>query len=100
MTEYLGPAERGALFALLDLEDREQREMEREAEREEREAAEREDRELTEWFDRIEAVAHAAIIAAGFYRHKRGEWRRRRDVRDEHATGGVGGRAPHDGGRG
>ncbi|WP_145268750.1 hypothetical protein [Tautonia plasticadhaerens] len=99
VTEYFGQGERGARFALLDMEDREERQIEREEELEEREAAERQERELSEWFDRVEAVAHAALIAAGFHRHKRGEWRRRRDVPDEHATGGVGSRAPHDPGR-
>lgn len=79
VSEYLGAAERGGLFASLDTTDRTRRFLIRASEREERELAEREERELAEWFGRVEAVADAAIIAAGFHRHKRGEWRRRRD---------------------
>ncbi|WP_169973115.1 hypothetical protein [Tautonia rosea] len=88
-TEYVGSGQAAELIATLDLSDREERQAEREAERAEREAAEREERELADWFGRVEAVAEAALIAAGFHRHNRGEWRRRRDGQDEHTPGQI-----------
>ena len=38
---------------------------------------EAEDRAVATMFDRIEDLAAAALVAAGFHRHKR-QWRRRR----------------------
>ena len=53
---------------------------EREAEFEEKRAREEydaEDRAVSDWFDDVQAVADAAMIAAGFHKHKR-QWRRKR----------------------
>lgn len=36
------------------------------------------ERELREWFERIESVANAAMVAAGYRKHHRSEWRKRR----------------------
>ena len=47
---------------------------ERRAEREESDA---EEKAVSEWFDGVQAVADAAMIAAGFHKHK-GQWRRKR----------------------
>ena len=98
-TEYLGPAGQAELFTYLDAEDKEQREAERERERAEREAIEREESELAGWFGRVEAIAQAALNAAGYHQHKRGEWRKRRHVRNEKPTDEGAGRGPGDGGR-
>ena len=49
-----------------------------EAEKADRERMEAEERAISGWFDRVEDIARAALEAAGFHRHKRGEWRRRR----------------------
>ena len=81
-SKYLGSAESGALFAQLDSLDREEREVKRAEERAERERAEAEDRAVAEWFDQVEVLAQAALVAAGYHQHKRGEWRKRRERHD------------------
>lgn len=85
-TDYLGPAGHAELFSGLDAIDREEKEARREQERDERESVEREEAEVSAWFDRVEAVARAALDAAGYHQHKRGEWRRKRHGRDEQST--------------
>jgi hypothetical protein len=66
-------------FALLDAEDRAEREDKRAMERAELQEARAEERDIADWFERVQTLADAAMIAAGFQRHHRGEWRRRRD---------------------
>jgi hypothetical protein len=77
-TTYLGGGERGLVAELLDAEERAEQEAERESARVEREQAEAEERAVAEWFDGVQAVADAAMVAAGYHRHK-GQWRRRRE---------------------
>jgi hypothetical protein len=36
-----------------------------------------EERAVAEWFDGVQAVADAAMLAAGYHKHK-GQWRRKR----------------------
>jgi len=74
---YYGSGELASLIAILDAEAREEREAERRRHRAEREGSEEEERTIAEWFDEVQAVADAAMIAAGFHKH-RGQWRRRR----------------------
>jgi hypothetical protein len=74
---YFGAGESGLLISLLELEDRTEREAERDQRRVEREEYEAEEKAVAEWFDGIQAVADAAMIAAGFHKHK-GQWRRKR----------------------
>ena len=62
---------------MMDAEERAEREAEREAVRAEREEADAEEQVVSEWFDGVQAVADAAMIAAGFHKHK-GQWRRKR----------------------
>jgi hypothetical protein len=93
-SEYVGGGEAGHLFAQLIAIDRQEREAEREDRRAERERFEGEERAIAEWFDRVEAVADAAMLAAGFHKHH-GQWRRRRDGGGEQR--GDGG-DPRDGG--
>jgi hypothetical protein len=76
-TTYLGGGELGQLAELLDAEERAVREAEREAAQAESEQAEAEELAIAAWFDRVQAVADAAMVAAGFHKHK-GQWRRRR----------------------
>jgi hypothetical protein len=76
-TTYFGARESGLLISLLELEDRAEREAELEARRAEREESDAEDRAVSSWFDDVQAVADAAIVAAGFHKHK-GQWRRKR----------------------
>jgi hypothetical protein len=77
-SEYRGAGQIAELAASLDAVQRERREAERQAERAEREADERQEAAVAEWFDRIEALTRIAIEAAGYHRHRRGEWRRTR----------------------
>ncbi len=76
-TTYFGAGESGLLISLLGLEDRAEREAERDERRAEREENRAEEKAVAEWFDDVQAVADAAMIAAGFHKHK-GEWRRKR----------------------
>ena len=76
-TTYFGAGESGLLISLLELEDRAEREAEREQRQAEKEEFETEEKAVAEWFDDVQAVADAAMIAAGFHKHK-GQWRRKR----------------------
>ena len=76
--EYVGGGVLGELAARMDAEKRRRREEEAAAWREERERLEGLVGLLDEFCEDLEAVTRAALIAAGFRRHKRGEWRRRR----------------------
>ena len=64
-------------MAMLQAEDRQEREAAREAARAEREEADTDERAVSEWFDGVQAAADAAMVAAGFHRHK-GQLRRKR----------------------
>jgi hypothetical protein len=76
-TTYVGAGPLAQFTAMLDAEERAERQTEREAARAEREETEAEERAVTEWFDGVQATADAAMVAAGFHKHK-GQWRRRR----------------------
>jgi hypothetical protein len=73
-SEYRGSGDIAMLAALLDAEDQEQRDWER-AERERLETAER---TLCDYFNRVDDLARAALLASGFHQHKR-QWRKRRE---------------------
>jgi hypothetical protein len=70
------------LFALMDEEERAERDEQRAELRAEREALEADERILSEYFDLVEDLARCALYAAGYHRPKR-EWRRRRERRQE-----------------
>jgi hypothetical protein len=55
------------LTSLLELEDRAEREAEREKRRAEKGEFETEEKAVAEWFDDVLAVADAAMIAAGYH---------------------------------
>jgi hypothetical protein len=57
--------------------ERLERAADREELREQREECMAEETVVSEWFDGVQAVADAAMIAAGFHQHK-GQWRRKR----------------------
>ncbi len=76
--EYVGGGILGELAARMDAEERRRREEEAAAWREERERLEGLAGLLDEFYEDVETVTRAALIAAGFRRHKRGEWRKRR----------------------
>jgi hypothetical protein len=76
-TTYYGAGEAGLLFSTLDAETRAEREAVRKERKQEKEESDAEDRAVAGWFDDVQAVADAAMIAAGFHKHK-GQWRRKR----------------------
>jgi hypothetical protein len=74
---YFGAGESGTLMANMVAFERLERAADREQFREERQDSEAEETAVSEWFDGVQAVADAAMIAAGFHKHK-GQWRRKR----------------------
>ena len=78
--EYVGVGRVAELAAQLDAIERQQREAERAARRAERTKLDALDTLLDELNDLAELLARAALEAAGFHQHKRGEWRRRREA--------------------
>ena len=80
--EYIGGGEVGALVAQMDAIDRECRESERECWRLEKEEMEAFDASVAKVCQMADLIAKAAMVAAGFHRH-RGEWRRRRVQKEE-----------------
>lgn len=77
--EYVGGGVVGEIAALEDVQARREREEQAELDREERERVE----VLTEPIERLceeaETLARVALLAAGYRRHDRGEWRRKRE---------------------
>jgi hypothetical protein len=77
--EYVGGGLLGQIAARMDAEERRRREEEAAAWKEERERLEELAGLADELCEGVEVIAWAALLAAGFRRHKRGDWRRRRD---------------------
>ena len=81
--EYVGAGQVAQLVARLDALEREQREADRAAFRSMRAEVAALDNALNELHDLADLVARAALVAAGYRQHKRGEWRKRRVQSDE-----------------
>jgi hypothetical protein len=81
--EYVGAGIVGSMAARMDEEDRQLREAERQALRRRRAELDALDGPVSELCELAELVARAALAAAGFRQHKRGEWRRQRGGRQE-----------------
>ncbi len=79
--EYLGGGILGELAARMDAEERQRREEETAAWRVERERLEELASLVDELCEDIETITRSALLAAGFRRYKRGEWRRKREPR-------------------
>jgi hypothetical protein len=75
--EYVGSGEAAELAAQMDAINRTVREAEREARRAEKAELDALDARVTELDELADQLAHAALVAAGFHQHKRGEWRKR-----------------------
>ena len=67
---YFGAGESGSLMAEMVALERLERAADREEHREQREEFMAEETVVSEWFDGVQAVADAAMIAAGFHKHK------------------------------
>ena len=81
--EYVGGGEVGRLAAQTSAIDQKQRKIERDAMRAERARSDSIDSPVNDLNEIAELLACAALAAAGFRQHKRGEWRKRRGRRDE-----------------
>lgn len=79
MREYVGSGPIAELVALQDEAERWRREEESRAWREEREDLERLDEEVGEMCELAELLTRAAVAAAGYRQHNRGEWRKPRE---------------------
>jgi hypothetical protein len=74
---YFGPGAFGAVMAEWIALERLERAEERERLREDREESDATERAVADWFDAVQIVVEAAMVAAGLHKHK-GQWRRRR----------------------
>ena len=79
--EYVGGGVLGEIAALEDEYERRRREEEAALWKEERERLEALTAPLDELCEAAEVIARAALIASGYHRHNRGEWRKRREQR-------------------
>jgi hypothetical protein len=77
--EYVGGGLLGELAARMDTEKRRRREQEKASRREERERLDALVAPVEELCEAAEVIARAALIASGYHRHNRGEWRKRRE---------------------
>ena len=79
---YQGAGTNAVLMALLDAGEREDREAEARDARAERDALEAAERPLVDYFNLVDDIARAALLASGCHQHKR-EWRRRRERHED-----------------
>jgi hypothetical protein len=77
--EYLGRGRLAEIVADLDAQVREQRQWERSEIREKKNSIDAFEAELRNLDETAELVARAALQAAGYHQHKRGEWRKKRE---------------------
>jgi len=80
--EYIGGGILGELAAQMDALERQQRDEEAALWREEREQLAVLMAPVDELCEAAEVLARAALMSAGYRRHKRGEWRKRREPQD------------------
>jgi hypothetical protein len=76
--EYVGAGRLAELVAEMDALERRHRQEEAEAWRAERERMEALEAPIEELCEAAEVLARATLLAAGYRRHNRGEWRKRR----------------------
>jgi hypothetical protein len=81
--EYVGGGELGALAAQLDAIERERRTDSAHADRALQTQLAEEDAPLADLDRQCELLVRAALLAAGFRRHRRGEWRKPRGRHEE-----------------
>lgn len=77
--EYVGTGEVAELSAALDARERDARAAAAEALRERRARDAEVDADVGAIEEAARVLAAATLLAAGYHRHHRGEWRRRRD---------------------
>ena len=77
--EYLGTGRVAELVAQMDALDRERRRLEALDLRDKKAELAALDAEITDLIETTDLVARAALLAAGYHQHKRGEWRKKRE---------------------
>ena len=80
--EYVGGGMLGHLAALQDAQERRRREQEAAVWKEERERLEALVTPVEQLCEAAEILYRAALLSAGFRRHQRGEWRRKRESKE------------------
>lgn len=81
--EYIGGGVPGELVARMDAIERDKRLTDRECAKIARAKVEALDAPLTELNELADLLARAALVAAGYHQHNRGEWRKKRGERDQ-----------------
>ncbi len=81
--EYIGCGPGAEAIADMDAWDRKKRTAEQDAFRAERESLDAADATTADLCRIADLVAVCAMTAAGYHRHHRGEWRRRRDDKEQ-----------------
>jgi len=84
--QYIGTGEVAQAIADLDALDREQRREVAEAFRAECVRLDAVDAPTRAFCEACELLTHGALLVAGYHRHHRGEWRRRRNGHEAAAT--------------
>jgi len=87
--QYFGCGLAGELAAAEDARRRAERKAATQALRAERGRVEAANRPLVEFLRASDLLLQAALIKAGFYRHNRGEWRKRHERRESGSTGAT-----------
>jgi hypothetical protein len=77
--KYVGRGKMAELIALGEAIERQEREQERDEFRAWKESLAEFDEHIDELNVLADSLARAALFAAGFHQHRRGEWRRKRD---------------------
>ena len=81
--EYLGGGPVAEAKATLEQIDRERRQEAREQGQADREGLDALDQEIAALYEDVETALRATLAACGYHRHQRGEWRKRREQKDE-----------------
>jgi hypothetical protein len=80
--EYVGGGTLGHIAALQDAQERQRREQEAALWKEERERLEALVAPVEDLCEATEILYRAALLSAGFRRHQRGQWRRKREPKE------------------
>jgi hypothetical protein len=80
--EYVGGGILGQLAAQMDTQERRRREEEAAAWKEEQERIDALEAPIEELCEGAEVLTRATLLAAGYHRHNRAQWRKRRERKD------------------
>jgi len=81
--QYVGRGRPAEVMAKLDALERVTKRLDAAALRNEKTKLDALDADIEALIETTDLLANAALMAAGYHQHKRGEWRKRRDHRDE-----------------